>query len=255
MPTNPNPEGPTAEYEHNFKAFRDFTQTCTWPDIPPEIKFGMHPRNVLDAYPGSGEKILLFFHGGAWVKGDKKNYSFMKVAFPDSTVVIPNYVRLTDDNATWNELLSSAEFAYEWTYENLGRDIVLCGHSAGGHLAAYLASKFGCRGAVCISGLYDLPKLFNSYPTTYYPEAAWPELGEVVYSSPAYMPPPKCDKVILVRGECEAHMGDHMKALRTFWSETPGEDIVVRQADHWTVMQSVYNYDGLAHLAIKDMLT
>ena len=30
--TLPPSEGPVAEYEHNFKAFRDFTQTCRWPD-------------------------------------------------------------------------------------------------------------------------------------------------------------------------------------------------------------------------------
>lgn len=254
--TLPPSEGPVAEYEHNFKAFRDFTQTCRWPDDIKEISYGNHSREKIDVYWGALESPVLFFiHGGAWVKGDKKNYSFMKVSFPDTTVVIPNYIRLVDDGATWEELLRSIEAAYQWTMDNVSDNIVLCGHSAGAHLAAYLASKYGCRGAVCVSGLYDLPKLFNSYPTTYYPEAAWPELGEVVYSSPAYMKPPDCDKLILVRGEAEIHMRDHMRALRAYWSDVPGEDIVVRQADHWTVMQSVYNYDGLAHLALKDMLT
>ena len=40
--TLPPSEGPVAEYEHNFKAFRDFTQTCRWPDDIKEISYGNH---------------------------------------------------------------------------------------------------------------------------------------------------------------------------------------------------------------------
>jgi arylformamidase len=45
----------------------------------------------------------------------------------------------------------------EWVYRNLSRDVVLCGHSSGGHLAGCAVTRLNfLRGALLVSGIYDL---------------------------------------------------------------------------------------------------
>jgi arylformamidase len=45
----------------------------------------------------------------------------------------------------------------EWIHENLAKEIFLCGHSSGGHLAACALTKIPfIKKALVVSGLYDL---------------------------------------------------------------------------------------------------
>ena len=100
-------------------------------------RYGPTPPETLDIY-GSGKKAFVFVHGGAWKRQSSREQGFLA------------------------EPIVQAGAAYvcrgiEWVCRNLSRDVVLCGHSSGGHLAACaLIKKNLVREAMVVSGVYDL---------------------------------------------------------------------------------------------------
>lgn len=144
-------------------------------------------RHKLDLYLPKGAKdfpVVLFIHGGAWRHGDKDFLGIYR-KFGESCArhgvgaVVCNY-RLSPA-VKHPEHVRDCARAFAWTAKNIkkygGRpdQIVVCGHSAGGHLAALLATneKFlkaeglepgAIRGVICMSGPYKIPDespLFN----------------------------------------------------------------------------------------------
>lgn len=89
--------------------------------------------------------VLVFFHGGGWVKGDRDAYAFAGRAFASRgfVVVIPDYRKVPD--VRFPAFIEDGADAVAWTYENVGRfggdpeRIALAGHSAGAHTAVTLA--------------------------------------------------------------------------------------------------------------------
>lgn len=120
--------------------------------------------------------VLVFLHGGAWVRGDRKQYPFLANRFAREgfVVVVPSY-RL-GPKYTHPAQIEDAAAAVAWTLRNIGRyggdrkRVVAAGHSAGAHLAALLATNpqwlkahgtapDRLRGVIGLSGVYDLTGL------------------------------------------------------------------------------------------------
>ena len=143
-------------------------------------------KHKLDLYLPKGQKdfpVLFFVHGGAWMTGDKNFFgvysSFGKqFARHGIGAVVTNY-RLSP-GVQHPEHIKDVARAFAWTHKNIagygGRPahIFLCGHSAGAHLVALLAtdatylkavgeSLSAIRGVIPISGVYQVPdKLLSS---------------------------------------------------------------------------------------------
>jgi acetyl esterase/lipase len=138
-------------------------------------------RHRLDIHIPKGCKdfpVLLFVHGGGWVKGNKDQlgiYSVLARAFNRHGigVVCPNY-RLSPE-VQHPEHIRDIARAFAWTYKNIhhygGRndELFVSGHSAGGHLCALLStdasylkaeglSLQSIKGAMPISGVYIIPR-------------------------------------------------------------------------------------------------
>ena len=133
-------------------------------------------KRQLDIYrPRGAEKrpVLFFVHGGAWVRGDRKQYPFFGNHFAKAgyVVVAPSY-RLAPKHPHPAQIEDVAA-AFAWTVRNiasLGGDparIVAAGHSAGGHLVALLAtdekwlrshglSAAAIGGVISMSGVPDV---------------------------------------------------------------------------------------------------
>ncbi len=136
-------------------------------------------KHKLDIYRPKGASkrpVLVFLHGGAWVRGDRKQYPFFGSTFAKegAVVVIPSY-RLAP-NHKFPAQAEDAAAALAWVVRNIGEyggdpsRILLAGHSAGGHLAAllttnprYLAAHGlkpdAVRSVAALSGVYDLTGL------------------------------------------------------------------------------------------------
>src|SRR5262249_5248660 len=134
-------------------------------------------KHKLDLYLPKGKKdfpIMFFVHGGAWVSGDRNYfgiYSSIGQAFARNGIgaVVISY--RPSPKVQHPEHIKDVARAFAWTHKNIGKHggnpdaILLCGHSAGGHLVALLATDEGylrsegltlkaIKGAIPMSGVY-----------------------------------------------------------------------------------------------------
>lgn len=147
----------------------------------PDYRFGPSPGESLDLYPAATRNapLLVFIHGGYWRSLDKQDFSFLAPAFVQAGVAVamPNYDLAPATSI--EEMVRQMLRAFAWMYRNLpqlGIDtqrIVVAGHSAGAHLAAMMLAadwprwssdlpRSLLKGAVCISGIYDLQPLVRA---------------------------------------------------------------------------------------------
>jgi acetyl esterase/lipase len=148
-------------------------------DIPYVAEPVEPAKQALDVYRREGVRnapVLIFIHGGAWVRGDRAQYPFLANRFAREgfVVVVPSY-RLSP-KYTHPAQIEDAAAAAAWTLRNIGRyggdpkRVAAAGHSAGAHLAALLAtnprwlkahntSPDRLRGVIGLSGVYDLTGL------------------------------------------------------------------------------------------------
>lgn len=112
------------------------------------VKYGTHERHALDIYTPVAEDqppVLVFFHGGGWMMGDKKTFAGLakRLAKAGYVVVLPNY-RLHPE-VVFPAFVEDGAAAVKWVQDNIAKHggdperIFLGGHSAGAHTAALLA--------------------------------------------------------------------------------------------------------------------
>ena len=144
-----------------------------------DLAYGPHERHRLDIFtaPGAEERaVLLFVHGGGFVRGDKStpgtphNENVGLWAYRSGMVGVTMNYRLAPEHR-FPAGAEDVAAAVAWLRANLaehGGDperIVLAGSSAGAtHIAGYVAlphlhpdGEPGVRGLVLLSGAYDLP--------------------------------------------------------------------------------------------------
>ncbi|HUX73034.1 MAG TPA: alpha/beta hydrolase [Steroidobacteraceae bacterium] len=147
-----------------------------------DVAFGADPRQRLDVYVPHGSAparpVIVFWHGGRWSHGDKRDYRFVGAALAQLgyVTVVPNYrlypqVKMAGfmhDTA----LAASWAAAYAREFHDPDR-LVLMGHSAGAQLAALAAldhrhfAAAGCSipriaGVIGLSGAYDFLPLLEA---------------------------------------------------------------------------------------------
>ena len=123
--------------------------------IPSSFNYGPNPHHLIDVCrpPGSSPGPMpaaLLIHGGGWSGGHKEDLGWVCRYFADRGVVAATMeYRLLDGSERWPSPLIDAQLAVRWLRErasDLGIDprrICAYGHSAGGHIAALLASQAG----------------------------------------------------------------------------------------------------------------
>lgn len=140
------------------------------------MPFGSHGQ-TLDVWVPDSERatprpVLIFWHGGGWVKGDRAAYAFAGRAFASRgfMVVIPDYRKVPQ--VRFPAFLDDGAEAVRWTRDNVRRfggdpdRIALSGHSAGAHTAIMLAldpqwlravgvDDTTVKAAIGLSGPYD----------------------------------------------------------------------------------------------------
>lgn len=121
-------------------------------------RYAPGPDHVVDLYlpPGNGPaSVIVLAHGGYW-QFDRRPCRLLAGALADDgfIVVLPEY-RLTGGGGGWPQSYLDIRAAINHLPELLARlarpslvDIVLVGHSAGGHMAMWLARRVGLPAAI-----------------------------------------------------------------------------------------------------------
>jgi acetyl esterase/lipase len=152
------------------------------------LPYGEDPRQRLDVYSprhATNRPVVIFWYGGSWVKGNKKDYRFVGTTLAERgfVAVLPDY-RLYPQVSfpAFDEDGARAVAWVEQHVQEFGGDphhIVLMGHSAGGHTAAFLAfnheflKKYGAD-PNSISGLVGLSGTYVLVPETAEEKATFP---------------------------------------------------------------------------------
>ena len=169
--------------------------------------YGPESRQQLDVYSPRDAKdrpVVVFFYGGSWTAGSRGLYRFVGAALAERGIVtvVPDY-RLYPQ-VKFPLFVDDGALAVAWVQKHaqeFGGDphrIVLMGHSAGGHEAAFLAydrqllEKVGAHpewivGLVGLSGPYALApdtKVLNTIFASPYTEADWQPVRFVTSQSP-----------------------------------------------------------------------
>jgi acetyl esterase/lipase len=131
-------------------------------------------KHKLDLYLPKGQKdypVLMFVHGGAWVIGDRKAYGMVGETFARNGVGTAVISYRLSPQVQHPAHIQDVARAFAWVKKNIGKyggkadQLFVCGHSAGGHLTALLATDEsylkaeGCcladvKGAIPLSGVY-----------------------------------------------------------------------------------------------------
>jgi acetyl esterase/lipase len=177
-------------------------------DTHVDIAYGNGPRQHLDIYAprqAHNRPVVVFWYGGSWVAGKKSQYRFVGTTLAERGIVavLPDY-RLYPQ-VSFPAFDEDGARAVAWVnqhIEEFGGDphqLVLMGHSAGGHTAAFLAlnheflRKFGgdpdsIVGLVGLSGTYVLVPETTTEKATFpppYTAADWQPIRFVDAHAPA----------------------------------------------------------------------
>lgn len=228
-------------------------------------------KHKLDLYLPRGGKnypVLLFIHGGAWTTGDKRYildvYGRLGRNFAQHGVgtVVTNY-RLSPKVQHPCHVEDVAR-AFAWTCRNISKyggdpeRIFVCGHSAGGHLAALLATdptyleKEKCslrqiRGVIPMSGVFNLPpgRLFESVFTADAEKRAKAmPLNHVKGDHPPFL-------IIYAERDyptCDRTSKEFCNALKR--CQCQAELVEIKDRDHLTIIAAATNAEDPAAKAI-----
>ena len=116
-----------------------------------DIAYGDGPNETLDIFPAkkANAPVVVFIHGGYWRSLDKSDHSFVAPPLHDmgACVVVVNYALCPGtpkQPVTIPDIALQMTHALAWVWRNIAqyggnpKDVVVAGHSAGGHLAAML---------------------------------------------------------------------------------------------------------------------
>ncbi|CDG82426.1 alpha/beta hydrolase [Janthinobacterium agaricidamnosum] len=224
-----------------------------------DLPYGSGPRQQLDIYapknPTGPLPVVLFFYGGNWTSGERRDYAFVghALASRGMVAVIADY-RLYPD-VHYPEVLEDAALALSWTAREAARyggdpqRLFVMGHSAGAYNAAMVAldstllAKHGLqpsilRGWIGLAGPYDFIPIENktTRPVFFFPNTpadSQPINHVTATAPPALLIAPQQDTLV----DPVRNTGGLAKALRT--AGVPVTELHFDKVSHATLVASL----------------
>lgn len=237
-----------------------------------DISFGEDADEVLDIYPATNGNpsapVMIYFHGGYWFSRHKDDFQFIPCGFNDAgaTVVVVNYGLIPKIDMA--ELIRQCQASVAWVYNNIAdhggdpEQLYLCGHSAGGHITAMmLATDWAAwgvdgtaiKGALAISGLYDLEPVRHTYmnPTLGFTEDTVSQFSPV-HLSPTITP----DLMVTVGGAETEEFKRHSRLICDAWAESGVKCTleVVSDLNHFTVLSDLTSEGGALNGHMRSLM-
>jgi arylformamidase len=136
-----------------------------------DLPYGAAPRASLDYLPagGPGAPLFVFLHGGYWQRNSKEMFAFVADGPHAHGVDVAVVGYTLAPEARLADIVAEIERALMMLAANAGElsfdadRIYVGGWSAGGHLTAVASQWPVVRGALAISGIYDLEPMALCY--------------------------------------------------------------------------------------------
>lgn len=222
------------------------------------VAFGADPRQAVDVYrperPGVAP-VLVYFYGGNWNSGSRREYAFIGKTFAARgfVTVLADYRLMPahpfpaflEDAAAAVRLARSR--AAEWGGD--ARQLFLAGHSAGAYIAVMLGaearwlgsvgeSRRAIRGIAGIAGPYDFYPFTNKVTAATFGGAPDPSRTQPVRVAEAGAPP-----MLLLQGSADTTVLPHNSGAMAARLRALGSSVEERM------------YPGVGHIEIMTALT
>ena len=225
-----------------------------------DMPYGPSLAERMDIFHADHPKapVHVFFHGGYWRSLSHREFSFIVDDLVNAgiTVAVVNYALCPQ--VRFSELVRQSQAAIAYLYKHAAEvdvdleQLSISGHSAGGHLCAMLMStdwegSYGLpnqliRGALCISGLYDL----RPFPWSWLQPKLQLSGRDVQEFSPLWLQCRVPAPIKLVAGageseEFERQMGSYAEYLSQ-QGQTVNQQLL-SDVDHFSILEHYLN-DG-----------
>jgi len=154
---------------------------------PKRFAYGSTSVEALDLYPAKipNAPIFVFIHGGAWLRGEAKDYAFPAELFVNAGVnyIALDFIAVGAASGDIGVMAEQVRRGIAWTYRNAasfsgdGNRLYIGGHLSGGHLCGVALvtdwqKDFSLpvdvvKGGLCMSGMYDMKPVRLSKRSTY----------------------------------------------------------------------------------------
>jgi acetyl esterase/lipase len=211
-----------------------------------DLRYGGAERQLFDFFAGGrGADTLLFIHGGYWQMRHKNSFRFVVegALLHGLSAALIGYTLAPQASlaAIVQEVRQGIAAVREHAMRQGGSGrILLCGWSAGGHLAAMGLDAEGVAAGLGISGLYDLAPLRH----TYLDRALQLTDDEICLLSPLALDP--VDKPFVIgHGTAElAQLQAQSQAFAAHRQGLAGALVPVARADHFSVLDALAQPQG-----------
>jgi arylformamidase len=136
-----------------------------------DVPYASGERTRLDYFPWGkrGAPLFVFIHGGYWQRNDKEIFSFVAEGPHAHGIDVAVIGYTLAPAARLSDIVAEIALALTFLDKNADQfgfrreNICVGGWSAGGHLAALVSELPTVRGALVISGIFDLEPIALSY--------------------------------------------------------------------------------------------
>lgn len=226
-----------------------------------DIAYGGAPRQRLDYYTARpGAPTLAFIHGGYWRSTDKENWGYVAAGPLAHGINVANIEYTLAPANRIEGIVAEVRQALAYLRANLARlggdpaALYVTGHSAGGHLTAMMLGEPGIKGAMPISGVFDmLPMRLSSMNVDLRLDE-----GEEKRTSPMLRIPASGPPMIVAVGGGE--LPEFLRQSRDYaaaWAAKglKGRLLEIGTHNHFTVLDELANPKGALALAVRDLVT
>ena len=251
----------TGQMRDSFAAlFQDFEQrnahALRLPGWTLDVPYGDHPREVFDWRPADvgSRGTLLYWHAGYWQTRDKAQFRFLapRLNALGWDVALINYPLCPEVSVA--SIVESARRALNMVVTRQAASrvhgpMVLCGHSAGAHLAVEVALQAASSGAVRIAGVIGISGVFDLRPLVHTTLNARLQLDDATAEacSPCLQARAGVAPALFVLGETETQaFHAQTQAMAEAWqSQGNATQVVsVAGADHFSVLDHLVDATG-----------
>lgn len=214
------------------------------------IAYGPGARQTLDILPAAhpDRPTVAFIHGGYWQGNEKEDYAFVAEGLlqHDLNVALIEYTLAPQ--ARMSDIVAEIRAAVAWLVGNgqtrfgANAGLVLCGHSAGGHLTATAAGLPGVTAAIPISGLFDLEPIRLSYLNA----PLKMDKAEAGANSPMLLPLAGIPQTVAVGAAELPELVRQSRefAARLFAAGRPARELLLPGDTHFSILEQLARPDG-----------